>query len=326
MRTVSKQLNEKGWNGRLRTVCRSLLMALILALFSWGKPNGVHAGTPSIEAELGPHGGTASGEFRGAGCASAPAARIRYQGFGARVNLRPADAFERRRPIAAEETPEPRGRLRASRKGPWTPEGATLELAAAVRYERYALLEPGMSSTNGDVSHVPEPLLRGAASLRAGYDFRFFGARGGLLVHQRYDQVEVTDCLDRPRSCPLYDSLRVRAFPEVAIRVGAWEPVHIDAGLGSYNLPTLHQPGLYAGLGFQLDGFGAAFHVGSHDTFHGAYSNRFDLSVLIPVSEELRLTAGASLGEGHASVPQTLPFATSEWEGQSGVELTLPGK
>lgn len=278
---------------------RRLLLAC--AFIAWASPLRLAAGSPQLEAELNQYGGTASGTFTGGSCLAAPAARVYYQGIAGRVALRP-EQLERRSALGV-------------RVGRRAPVGPVLELAGAVQVERYALLEPGETR---HVDDVPPRRLRTVVASRLGYDWLLFGMKGGLLLRQVQGEVDVEHCMQQPGTCPEYGNMTFEAFPDLSLRFGPSEPLHLDVGLGAYSLPTLMQPGLYAGLTAQHRGLRLALHAGEHLTFHGHGSPRFDLACAIPATRTLRVIGGVSLSEGYHDA--------SELEGRVGLELILPGK
>jgi hypothetical protein len=136
-----------------------------------------------------------------------------------------------------------------------------------------------MSPLRGSaVSGIPGPYAQGVLLARAGYDFPRVGVYAGAILFLARDSV---------------------ALPEVAFRFGYVDRFHLSLGFGSYDIPTMLRPGLWAGATLPVSGgWELALHAGLHgDIGHGddAWPARAQATVRMPLSRTLWLQSSQAL-------------------------------
>ncbi len=232
------------------------------------------ADDPSLQVDITAYGGTASGQFQRAGCSGhPPAAALHYQGAGAQMRWRPHNN---------------RG-------------GFLVGASAALERNSYSLLSPGSSGE----TNVPPVSARGAGGVRLGYDGDWIGLHGGAFVFQEFGEVRTVGCPAGTTGCTslptaVYGSPGLTFWPDLMVRFGSLDSFRFELGAGTYNVPTLLRPGLYAGMGYALPlGWDFATHFGYTDSFHGNGGGRLDLAVKMPVLEALRVGLGGAVSEGY---------------------------
>jgi len=116
-----------------------------------------------------------------------------------------------------------------------------------------------------------------AARAGLGWDSRWIGVRGGVIVREDRDF-----------------SRGAEFIPDLALRLGPLDEFDFTLGLGAYDAPTTTRPGLYLGFASQFSPrLSAAFHIGLHDALD-------DLTLRTDATFNYRLAHALSLGLGLA--------------------------
>jgi hypothetical protein len=220
------------------------------------------AASSPVDIEGTTYGGSASG-----GWACGPDTRVKYGGVGAEVRIHPT------------ARPEP-GTNQAG------DDGIVLSVGGAAEHRAYAFLDCNQCSNAGTT--VPPAGVVYGGTIKAGYDGRWIGVNGGLLLWQNLDTATDT-------------SPTTNFFPELSLRVGPLDRFRAEIGIGSYGAPTILRPGLWAGVVGVLDpGWELAFHesveVATGAGASGGY--RSDLTLKLPVTRELQVGLGGALTAG----------------------------
>lgn len=235
-----------------------------------------------VEIELEGHGGRTAGRPP-AGCATAPVLGIGYAGGGGRVRWRPR---------VSTAHPE---------------RGPEVVASGVVEHHTFDVVSPG----SGGVRDVPPDRTFAAGSLSAGYTWHGFGIRGGATVFEAISGASI-ECPDgrttstggvmvpcTPRA--LYGPPRLMVLPELHLRIGPVEDLHVELGWGPYSIATTARPGVHVGFVIPLP---ARWQIALRGGYHYSTLNdlhpRGDLSLHIPVHRRLRIEVGGALGGGAA--------------------------
>ncbi len=254
----------------------SLLSAGIFAAFT--SRSEAHDPTP-VDVEAAAWGGTASGQLpaRG-GCAFAPTVGTTLGGVGGRVRVRP---------IATRADPD---------------HGWQMSAQGAVEYQSNTALAEGSDHQTA----VPDnqPLAGGAVDV--GYDWRYFGAHGGILVRQTYGAPEIpvndTGTEARPDQAT-YPNTTASAFPQVSLRGGPVDGFHGELGVGAYTPAMVMRPGLHAGLGYSTrSGYDVMGRCGLQSSTRDTGALRCDLSGAVPLNEQVSLGVGGAVVDSETRV------------------------
>jgi hypothetical protein len=135
---------------------------------------------------------------------------------------------------------------------------------------------PSLLRCDGSNCNVPGPSGQGGVGGRIGYDWSEVGVRlGGLL---------------------LWNGDGLRPWPDLTLRLGQVQRLHVAAGLGSYDIETLVHPGVWLGLELPLgSGWEITLHEGAHGNFGDTTSSRTVVSLRLPLSDRLWLVAGQAV-------------------------------
>ena len=225
-----------------------------------------------LDVEAAGYGGTASG-----GWACGPDARVKYGGGGGEVRVHSK---------ATTDDPE---------------SGWSGALGGAVEDRAISYLDCGQECGSSPPPTVTSGGVVGAGAAKVGYDWRWFGVRGGVNAY------EVWDARSDARPTLL-------ALPSLIVRGGRVNGFHVEGGLGSYDVPTIMRPGLFLGAAYDFEpGWEIALHGGVHQTFDGSGGFRGALTLKLPVTDAVQIGAGLALSEGAQS--------NVEPEAQAGVTV-----
>jgi hypothetical protein len=236
------------------------------------------AGRTAVGAPVDIEGAGYGGTASG-GWACGPDARVKYGGGGAEVHVREG---ERGQPD----------------------HGWNASFGGAIEGRSFTALDCGGACNDaGAPIVVPSGGAVGAGVARIGWDGRWFGARGGVNVFEVWNKHD-----DRGPT--------VLVIPALTLRLGLLDGLRFEGGLGSYDVPTMTRPGLWAGLGYVFaPGWEATIHGGVHQTFDGGGGARGALALACPLADDVQLTAGFALSEGSGS--------RVEPEGQAGLRVRV---
>ncbi len=218
------------------------------------------ADDPPSEVEIGLNGYTGQGETA---WACGPSARVKYGGLGGTLRWQ-----------------QLRKMPRVSSPSLGVPEGLSLETSVVMEQRSFTLLSASSSTPAG--SQLPPGAWMYAANFRYGYDWRYLGLRMGSLAFPVYKS--------NTQSSP-----SMQPFPELSLRAGPIDLVYGELGLGSYNLPTMTNPGVYAGVGVN---FWQKATVMSHllaALYSGTAGSRWDLSVRGVLTDHASFEMGGGL-------------------------------
>jgi hypothetical protein len=247
----------------------SLLTAGIFAAFT--SRSEANDPTP-VDVEASAWGGTASGHLpaRG-GCAFAPTVGTTLGGAGGRVRVRPG----------------------ASRAEP--DRGWQMSAQGAVEYQSNTTLAEGSDRQTA----VPDNQPMAGGAVEVGYDWRYFGAHGGVLVRQTYGapSIPINDMGGDVRlDQATYPSTAVSAFPQVTLRGGPTDGFHGELGIGAYTPAMVMRPGLHAGLGYSTRaGYDVMGRCGVQSTTRDTGALRCDVSGAVPLNEQVSLGVGGAV-------------------------------
>jgi len=144
--------------------------------------------------------------------------------------------------------------------------GVMVGAGGAAEYLDTALLR---CSDSGNCT-LPPSGGYGAGTARIGYDWNRFGFRVGGLVYFGADGAFV--------------------LPDVAVRFGQMGKLRFSCGVGSYDVPSMLRPGVWAGWDGTLEGgWELGLHGGAHLGADSVSSLRIQSSLGIPLGEQLRL-------------------------------------
>jgi hypothetical protein len=159
-------------------------------------------------------------------------------------------------------------------------------LGGALEGRSFTALGCGDQCGSGKPIVVPSGGAVGAGVAKLGYDLDLFGIRGGVNAYEVWSNNE------DPR--PTF-----RALPSLIVRGGRVTGLHLEGGLGSYDVPTMTRPGLWGGALWAFQpGWEIALHGGVHQTFDGGGGARGALSLKLPLSDAVQIGAGLALSEG----------------------------
>jgi hypothetical protein len=165
------------------------------------------------------------------------------------------------------------------------PSGFALTAAAAANLVS-AHLEHCEGDCEGlDPERFPLRRMQMGAGLRLGADWRWFGFGAGALTNYR---LEAPGQYELARDLPLW--------PDVLLRFGRRDVLHVDLGLGAYDASTVLRPGLFAGVGVvPVEDWHILAHFGMHQP--GAFGNavlRADLAVRRGLGQGMEVGMGVA--------------------------------
>jgi hypothetical protein len=226
--------------------------------------------------------------YRYSSCDGSTRMPARYGGVGVDIRYHPEHAGAPRAEVQPAPDSDPADVESA-------PHGFAASAAVATEYVSARVSEcDGYYCGTSPVGSRVEGLRHGERAT-IGYDWRYFGIHGGVNLHTPLEPNRI-------------GGFGQSGFPEFLLRFGRLDVVRFEAGLGSYNAPTLLRPGAFLGLGFAThNGWDFVWHYGMHWVAPGKDEEgnpRLDLALRAPVSDTWRIGAGLALSTGQQLLPE----------------------